>query len=228
MLRKRGEPARVTPSPRRIVVDLETTLEGGLVLVGCFGLVLAFCLGLDFLNHPGRWAHGTTRWVFVGLAVLAPVSWALRWLLDEHYLLDLDERKLFFHRGFAGHKSVTPVASFEQCLAFAVQGSYQSSRYSSWWEYSPVLVTRDKRILRLADAGRDDEGLEQAIERAREMSELTGVAFHPAEAQRILTVVAPGPTLTYIPRKTPWTLIIAIICFSLAFGVGLVYFFGGQ
>lgn len=196
------------------------------MLVGCVGLILALCMGLDFLNHPGQWSHGNARWVLAGLAALAPLSWGLRWLLDEHYILDLDERKLFFHRAFAGHKSVIPVANFEQCLAFAVQGSFQSSRYSSWWEYSPVLVTRDKRILRLADAGRDGEGLQQAIDRAQEMSELTGVAFHPAEAERILKVVAPGPTLVYVPKKTPWGLLAAILCLSLAVSAGLVFFLG--
>jgi len=212
------------PPTHQIVLDLETSVENALVMTGCISFLVALGILLEALDHPGFVTQGTGRWWLLGLALLVVLSWGARALVDEHYILDLKERKLFFHRKWGGWKSVIPVASFEHFVAFAVQGTFQSSRSGSWWEYTPVLVTRDKRVLCLADSGREAEGFEQASERARELAELTGTDCHPPQAERILKVTAPGPTLTYVVKGSPWPMILFIISLSVAIGLGIAFY----
>lgn len=207
---------------RQLKLDLETSMENSLTALGCCGLLWAFWAGLPLLDGWQQYTRSDNPWYLLSAALLTGLGLGLRALVDEHYVLDLDERKLFFHRRWGSWKSVTPVASFEHFVAFAVQGTRKSSRSGSWWEYTPVLVTRDKRILRLADAGRDADGFAQAGEQARELAELTG-SFHPPQAERILKVRAPGPTLVYVQHAINWPLIVFIIIAAVVAGLGIAW-----
>ena len=221
-----SEVATEPPDSQQIILELESSLETFLVATGCLSLLAAVGGTLSALDAKSSFTLRDARWFLLGALLVGLGSFALRALIEEYYILDLEQRQLFFHRRWWRWRWLVPVAPFSHFVAFAVNGKYESSKSGSWWEYAPVLVTRDKRIYSLADAFRDEAGYSLACDKAREMATLSGAPLHPPEPQRMLKAVAPGPTLYYVERPSNWPWILATILAGLAVACAAGLFLG--
>lgn len=135
---------------RELIIDSEMGLEKLWTWGGVFallGLLIAFVLWLEESDHTRVVA------MWSGLSFLG--FFILGLLTDNHYIIDLNDRKLSYHGSFLGFKRVQAVCHLSDLAGLVVKGIREDGRYGTRWEYALVLFTREGKELQITDSSSD-------------------------------------------------------------------------
>lgn len=139
--------------PPHIKVDFTIAEES--ILPGC-GCVLIFA-GFFLLN---------ITWNLLGpypagfIMALGLILILMRAGVDNFYVINTAERKIYYRRKFFNQSSITPFLEPDDIFAVSVSGASHTSKSSKWWDYRVVIIKKDGKIVDFSDAERSDYALE--------------------------------------------------------------------
>lgn len=113
-------------------------------------------------------------------AVIFVVSIALRFLLNDYYLLDNEQKRILLCRRFLGTEKTKPYADFDDVCFATTLGSYFPSKGRTGeraWSYTPVLVMKNKKIFDFA--AKDCYSYYDVNSSAKQVARFIGIPYKP-------------------------------------------------
>lgn len=197
--------------PEMVKVDLDTPLEqffsglwmaclvisAGLFWVGTFGSSSGRGSYRRYTPPNPELLHYLPLSIGVGV-----VAFVVRQFIDNYFIMNTREKKIYYHFGFFGQTRVTEFLDVSQIAAFGVTGRRQTNRrrhsgfmyssysYDEWWEYMICVVTNDGRVIEFGDFERDARSAFNA--QAKGMAAAFGVGFAECPPDAYLAVDRSG------------------------------------
>ncbi len=156
------------------VLDPNTWLEKTLSWTGGLALIPGAIILASSLWSPNQTLELSTIYGVSGLAAAGLCLLLVRLGLDDHYILDLKVKEVYFVRSLFGICWKRPVYRFDDLAGFLVNGRKHTSRSEShtstpewgtgrkraatWWEYALKLVPRSGLPMTVIDYQRRDHG----------------------------------------------------------------------
>lgn len=179
-------------SEHEFILDHESNTESMLVLFGIL-LVVAPVITAATLFSRGHseqiFAYHIPWMVLPGLLLLA-----MRSLLKDYHLIDVEAGKLFLVRELAGRRRCSEVADFEDFNVVAVNSLRTEFDDHEKFHYGLVLCLRDGRRIELSPMKMD--GFQACCVQGQALSQILNTPFLPAEERKKL-IDNPSGGLSY-------------------------------
>lgn len=204
------EPPAGNEMPSRIKLEITTGTEGELFgCAGCFSVIAVWALFVGAngcTDKHNRLIMGPSPFLYyLGYAFLfaCVYYWVNYYFTDEYYILDTNEKHIYFYRKHFSKVSVSDFLKQEDIHSIAVTGEKKRSKNSSWWEYKVVAVRTDAKIVDLCDLKADS--YQQMHDKALGIATATlrGFAACPVESSIYVTAGKEGRIELYYDRKSP-------------------------
>ena len=126
-------------------LDIKSTRESLYAGIGCMGPIILF---IGFMSE-------ISLFYYVGIFAFI---WGTRQATrtDDFLKFIYEKNEIFYHRQNGKKISLSSYLKLDEVLYIAVQGSQNSSKESSWWEYKPIAVTTSGKFLDLGDQKKSD------------------------------------------------------------------------
>ena len=158
--------------PGKIKLDLKTPLES-------FFFTAAFYCVAFFLGGFYGWMKDgmtmVTKLMLPAGAVFSAVFVILYNFTDNYYVLDVDEKCLFYHFEFLGYETERAMLTFSQVHALTVTSMQQVIGKQLAWTYQTVLVDNTGEVNGLSDM--KTGSLEENRALARKIAGIIGAAY---------------------------------------------------
>jgi len=159
-------------TPGKIKLDLKTPLESFFFTAAFYSLVI-------FLGGCYGWMKDgmtiVTKLMLPAGAVCSAVFVTLYNFTDNYYVLDVDEKCLFYHFEFLGYETERAMLTFSQVHALTVTSMQQVIGKKLVWTYQTVLVDNSGEVNGLSDM--KSGSLEENKALARKIADIIGVAY---------------------------------------------------
>ena len=206
-----------TPGRKELVLDIESPLETS--LTGVIIVFICISFGLFFTRYA--------QWIALPLFTMAGLVY-LRFNLDDHYVLNSQEKKIYFKRKVFNREDLTLVAEFSDIYAATTSGDKRQVTKNKYrWFYAAIIILNTGRIIRVTEYLQDNFTSAKAI--AQKTADLLDIPFIPGELETYTQISRDKNTgeirvsfdnyLTYFAKsQLIWFIIIAII-FLIFFSV---------
>ena len=126
-------------------LDITSTRESLYAGIGCMA---PFILLAGFISE-------ISIFYYIGISALI---WGTRQAMrtDDFLKFKPENNEIFYHRQNGDKTSLSSYLKLDDVLCIAVQGSQNSSKESSWWEYKPIAITNRGELLDLGDQKKSD------------------------------------------------------------------------
>tara|TARA_Y100000589_G_scaffold3593_1_gene3214 strand:- start:188 stop:1108 length:921 start_codon:yes stop_codon:yes gene_type:complete len=126
-------------------LEITSTRESLYAGIGCLGPIILF---IGFMSE-------ISMFYYIGIFAFI---WGTRQAsrTDDFLKFVPEKSEIFYHRQNGKKISLTSYLKLDEVLYIAVQGSQNSSKESSWWEYKPVAITTRGEFLNLGDEKKSD------------------------------------------------------------------------
>lgn len=158
--------------PGKIKLDLKTPLESFFFTAAIYSI--AFLLG-GFYGWMKDGMTMVTKFMLPTGAVFSAVFVILYNFTDNYYVLDVDEKCLFYHFEFLGYETERAMLTFSQVHALTVTSMQQVIGKKLVWTYQTVLVDSSGEVNGLSDM--KSGSLEENKALARKIADIIGVAY---------------------------------------------------
>ncbi len=173
---------------KQMKLDFESPLE--LMLSGIAIISVLVAIGIPVtVSKTNITDAALIKLVSVPVVVFI-ISIALRLLLDDHYLLDKEQKKILLCRRFLGYNKTTPFAQFDEAYFTTTLGSYYPSKGRTnerAWTYVPVLVMKNNK--RLGFSVKDGYSYQDVNDSAKQVAEFMGIPFKPGRRSAYANIV---------------------------------------
>ncbi|PKL50463.1 MAG: hypothetical protein CVV42_02915 [Candidatus Riflebacteria bacterium HGW-Riflebacteria-2] len=166
--------------PCKIILDLKTPLESFFFTASFYSL--AVLLG----GCHGWMKDGMTMVTKLMLPAGAICSVAFVTLYnftDNYYVLDIDEKCLFYHFEFLGYESERVMLTFSQVHALTVTAMQQVIGKKLLWTYQTVLVDNTGEVKVLSDM--KSGSLEENKNLAKQIAGIIGAAYVEPQVEMV-------------------------------------------
>ncbi len=170
-------------TPHELILDTESTLEIALTT----GAILCFA-ALLFIYWSMSPFSLTSVWGFVSILsiISACVLLYMRFLLNDYFLLDFQNKKLYFIRKFAHNQTQRLISTFDKFYALAINGKYYSNKNSSGWMYGLTLILDDGNTIELICPMH--VSYDTVKTNGQALSKVMGIPFFPGDGNSTLSV----------------------------------------
>lgn len=158
--------------PGKIKLDLKTPLESFFFTAAFYSV--AFFLG-GFYGWMKDGMTMVTKLMLPAGAVFSAVFVILYNFTDNYYVLDVDEKCLFYHFEFLGYETERAMLTFSQVHALTVTSMQQVIGKQLAWTYQTVLVDNTGEVNGLSDM--KTGSLEENRALARKIAGIIGAAY---------------------------------------------------
>ncbi len=166
--------------PYKIVLDLRTPLES-------FFFTAALYSSIILLGSYHAWVKEgmtTVTKLMLPVGVICTAVFVILYnCTDNYYVLDIDEKCLFYHFEFLGYETERAMLTFSQIDALTVTGMQQVIARKLVWTYQTVLADSSGRVTVLSDMKAD--AFEESKALAKKIAGITGATYVEAPAEMI-------------------------------------------
>ncbi len=141
------------PMPPYIKVDCSVDEE--IFVPGC-GCVSIFA-GIFLANIGDGSVFESIGYFVIVLGIAAVIA---RKFIDNFYIINTTERKIFYRRKVFNNITITPFLESDDIHAVSVSGSLYKNKSSRWWEYKVVLIKKDGLIVEFSDSKKEESAAE--------------------------------------------------------------------
>ena len=172
-----------TPLETRIKVDYDSPAEMILIAIAVIAAMIAIGM-LAIAPKTGITDTQLIKLMSVPVIVLV-ISLALRFLLDDHYIIDKEQKKVLLCRSILGIETTKPAADFDDACFITVLGRIVPSgrqRHGSGapsWNYTPVLVMKNRK--RFNFAYQNSLFFSGVNNYAKQIADFMGIPFKPGK-----------------------------------------------
>jgi hypothetical protein len=169
---------------QRFSLELTTPLEQAF-WTSLYFIAYLFILGLAAMYKPLIIGAAAA---FFGVVLLINIT-------DNHYEIDLVQKKFFYHFQVGFYETLTELAPFSRIAGVTVQGlrrtrrrgkNYASNPFRVWWEYATVLILDNGQVIEVSDY--ESEELLTADLKAKAVAAATGAPYIETPKQTYLRV----------------------------------------
>lgn len=125
--------------------------------------------------------------------IILIISLALRFLLDDHYVIDKDQKKIVLCRRFLGMEMTKPAAGFDDACFITVlgrnvpSGKQRHADNTPTWNYTPVLIMKNRKRF---DFAYENSLFFQGVNNyAKQIAEFMGIPFKPGKEYEYSKIV---------------------------------------
>lgn len=141
------------PLPPYIKIDC--SIDEEIFVPGC-GCVSIFA-GVFLANVGDGSAFEPIGYFIIVLGIIAVIA---RKFIDNFYIINTAERKIFYRRKVFNNTTITLFLESDDIHAVSVLGSLYKNKSSRWWEYKVVLIKKDGLIVEFSDSKKEESAAE--------------------------------------------------------------------
>lgn len=210
--------------PKKIKLEISTTLEQTILMTGLLLVVLPL---------PAFIALVETKIDIISAITGCAISFILgifligfRRLVDEHYVLDIEQRAIMLKSKMPFKDSYTLLVPFSSIDAVVVNGrKFSAKNRRDYWVYRTEIVLSTGKVLPLNDWKKDAYGVCNYL--ASKIAKITSAQFVQGILKHSATPVKRGRKYTFVLKnKSPIDLLQTIFLVLFLGGVAVLYFFG--